>query len=152
MGVTNVDTSNFTGSYAVSDSYSSDIAAIAGDTENLQYKFNRIFKLIVAIAIILLITVIGLSSVLISLSSKFNMLNEHVIALNQQSADQQNQIEAVSDSIDAVKIDIDNKLQSQQAQIDETRQIQRATNKALIRFIRKSNLTEEELREELKKD
>lgn len=40
----------------------------------------------------------------------------------------------------------------QQTQIDEARQIQGTTNKALVRFIRQSKHTEEEIREELKKD
>ena len=66
------------------------------------------------------------------------------------------QIEEVQGNFDAeldtLRAEMTDGFDKQQTQIDEAKQIQGTTNKALIRFIKQSKQTEEEIREELKKD
>lgn len=78
---------------------------------------------------------------------------------SQQASSQQAQIDSLSLYIEGVKDEMKSGFEDQQAQLDsqadqieKQRQVSSATNKAFIRYQRKAEQTETELREELKKD
>lgn len=119
-------------------------------------KSDRIFRLVCAIAGILLLVTIGLVATVVNLSQRINTLDQTIVSLDQKTnntiVEQQTQIDGLSQSIETVRDDMEAGFASQQEQIDRQKQISSATNKAFTRFQKQAEQTNEELREELKKD
>ena|GEM_PF-7053216 len=107
--------------------------------------------------IIALFLLLGMMAIYIrSVQDKLNALEQ---TTNQNTVSQQAQIDGLSLNIETVRNDMNAGFEEQQAQLDsqadqieKQRQVSSATNKAFTRYQRKAEQTEEELREELKKD
>lgn len=144
------------GSDAVLTSPLSEVNEVSASVDAAATKSDRIFRLVCAIAGVLLLVTIGLIATVVNLSQRISNLDQSIVSLDQKTNDtiveQQTQIDGLSQSIDGVRADMEAGFASQQEQIDRTKQIQSATNKAFTRFQKQCDQTETELREELKKD
>ncbi len=93
------------------------------------------------------------------LRSTQDRLDQLEKGISEQATSQQTQIDNLSLSIEGVKEEMQSGFKEQQTQLDsqaeqisKQKQVSSATNKAFIRYQKKAEQTEEELREELKKD
>lgn len=120
---------------------------------------NRITKKELGETFIIGLLLIALCVMAFQLRNTQTRLTELERGTSQQASSQQAQIDSLSLYIEGVKDEMQSGFEDQQAQLDiqadqieKQRQVSSATNKAFIRYQRKAEQTETELREELKKD
>lgn len=104
---------------------------------------------ITAICLIFAIWVVSVGFLYLRLKDTQKRLTE----LEKGTSDRIEQVQKNTDSlIGDLRTEMAENFEEQQNQINEARQIQGTTNKALIRLKRQSEQTDEQLREELKKN
>lgn len=120
---------------------------------------NRITNKELGEALIIGLLLIALCVMAFQLRNTQTRLTELERGTSQQASSQQAQIDSLSLYIEGVKDEMQSGFEDQQAQLDsqadqieKQRQVSSATNKAFTRYQRKTEQTETELREELKKD
>ena len=120
---------------------------------------NRITNKELGEELIIGLLLIALCVMAFQLRNTQTRLTELERGTSQQASSQQAQIDSLSLYIEGVKDEMQSGFEDQQAQLDsqadqieKQRQVSSATNKAFTRYQRKTEQTETELREELKKD
>lgn len=119
-----------------------------------EIKNKETTRWIIAMALIITLAVMGIF--IEELKERLNIL-EH--KTNQQNIEQQSQIDSLSLNIEAVRDEMRKGFESQQIQIDSQQEqittqkgIQSNTIKAFVRYQKQQADTNEEFKEELKKD
>lgn len=119
-----------------------------------EIKNKEITRWLIAVALIITLAVMAIY--MAELKERLNVL-EH--KTNQQSIEQQSQIDSLSLNIEAVRDEMQKGFESQQLQIESQQEqiasqksIQSNTIKAFIRYQKQQADTNEEFKEELKKD
>ena len=120
---------------------------------------NRVSTRDFGVCLIVGILLMALVIMALQLRSTQDRLDQLEKGISEQATSQQAQLDDLSLSIEGVKEEMQSGFEEQQAQLDsqaeqisKQKQVSSATNKAFIRYQKKAEQTEEELREELKKD